>query len=89
EGDDAISASEARSMAEYTRWEGEFAALKPKEKSPEDMTEKLRSTCVLGIKKQISWNPSCKTGDSKWSYDGVCSDPIAFGSLLDLDAPPK
>ncbi|KAJ7876944.1 hypothetical protein B0H14DRAFT_2342531, partial [Mycena olivaceomarginata] len=22
-------------------------------------------------------------------YDGVCSDPIAFGSLLDLDAPPK
>ncbi|KAJ7774366.1 hypothetical protein B0H14DRAFT_2162368, partial [Mycena olivaceomarginata] len=35
------------------------------------------------------WDPSCKTGGSKWSYDGVCSDPIAFGSLLDLDAPPK
>ncbi|KAJ7352192.1 hypothetical protein DFH08DRAFT_923179 [Mycena albidolilacea] len=94
EGDDvAISASEARSMAEYARWlEGEVSALKPKEKSPEDITNaagKLRSACVSGIKKQMSWKPSCKTGGSKWSYDGVCSDPIVFGSLLDLDAPPK
>ncbi|KAJ7472016.1 hypothetical protein FB451DRAFT_1090223 [Mycena latifolia] len=94
EGDDIeITASEARVVAEYTRWlEGELAATKPKEKSPEDISaaaEKLRSACVSGIKKQMAWKPTCKTGGAKWSYDGVCADPIVFGSMLNLSAAPK
>ncbi|KAK6996694.1 hypothetical protein R3P38DRAFT_3070047 [Favolaschia claudopus] len=94
EGDDvAVTASEARSLAEYARWlEGEVAATKPKAKSAEDINraaEKLRSACVSGIKKQMTWKPSCKTGGAKWSYDGVCPDPAVFGSLVNLSAPPK
>ncbi|KAJ7822952.1 hypothetical protein B0H13DRAFT_1919869 [Mycena leptocephala] len=89
----ALDASEARTIAEYARWlEGEVAAMKPKERSPEDIAraaEKLRSACVSGIKKQMTWKPSCKSGSAKWSYDGVCSDPAVFGSLLNLSAPPK
>ncbi|KAJ6554254.1 hypothetical protein B0H19DRAFT_1262640 [Mycena capillaripes] len=88
-----ITASEARTVAEYARWlEGEVTAMKPKEKSPEEISraaEKLRSACVSGIKKQMTWKPSCKNGGAKWSYDGVCSDPAIFGSLLHLSAPPK
>ncbi|KAF7335789.1 hypothetical protein MVEN_02234900 [Mycena venus] len=88
-----MSASEARALAEYARWlEGEVSATKPKEKSPEEISsaaEKLRSACVSGIKKQMTWKPSCKNGGAKWSYDGVCTDPAVFGSLLNLSAPPK
>ncbi|KAJ7209020.1 hypothetical protein B0H12DRAFT_1062211 [Mycena haematopus] len=94
DGDDiTISASEARTVVEYVRWlEEEVAGLKPKEKSLEEINnaaEKLRSACVSGIKKQMAWKPTCKTGGAKWSYDGVCSDPAVFGALLDLSAPPK
>ncbi|KAJ7119687.1 hypothetical protein C8R44DRAFT_982357 [Mycena epipterygia] len=93
DGDTEISPSEARSMAEYARWlEGELSATKPKEKSPQEIrgaAEKLRNACVSGIKKQMTWKSTCKTGGSKWSYDGVCSDPAVFGAMLDLDAPPK
>ncbi|KAJ6468258.1 hypothetical protein C8R45DRAFT_1078978 [Mycena sanguinolenta] len=90
---ESISASEARTVAEYARWlEGEVAALKPKEKSPAEISnaaEKLRGACVSGIKKQMAWKPSCKTGGAKWSYDGVCSDPAVFAALLRLSTPPK
>ncbi|KAJ7689009.1 hypothetical protein B0H17DRAFT_937852 [Mycena rosella] len=93
DGDVEISPSEARVVAEYTRWlEGELAATKPKEKSLEEIqaaAEKLRNACVSGIKKQMAWKPTCKTGGAKWSYDGVCADPIIFGSMLNLDAAPK
>jgi hypothetical protein len=107
----ALDVSEACNFAEYVRWlKGEVAAMKPKERSPEDIAraaEKLRSACVSGIKKQmtvrdpspfstrffidwpVQWKPSCKSGSAKWSYDGVCSDPAVFGSLLNLSAPPK
>ncbi|KAJ7748085.1 hypothetical protein B0H16DRAFT_1420794 [Mycena metata] len=93
DGDDVeISASEARAMAEYTKWlEGELAATKPKEKTAEEIhgaAGKLRNACVSGIKKQMAWKPSCKTNGAKWSYDGVCSDPVVFASLLGLGAPP-
>ncbi|KAJ7661955.1 hypothetical protein DFH06DRAFT_1042855 [Mycena polygramma] len=94
EGDEVvITASEARTVADYARWlEGEIVAMKPKEKSADEINqaaEKLRSACVSGIKKQMSWKPSCKNGGARWSYDGVCSDPAVFGSLLNLSAPPK
>ncbi|KAF8545585.1 hypothetical protein OG21DRAFT_1502203 [Imleria badia] len=51
--------------------------------------EKLRKAANSGIKKQMSWKPSCKTGSAKWVYDGVCSDPLVFGTLLGLDGPPS
>ena len=35
------------------------------------------------------WKPSCKTGTAKWMYDGVCSDPLVFGTLLGLGGPPN
>ncbi|KAJ7434788.1 hypothetical protein B0H11DRAFT_2116406 [Mycena galericulata] len=95
EGDDdaEISPSEARSIAQYARWlEEELAATKPKEKTKEEIdaaAEKLRSACVSGIKKQMAWKPTCKTGGAKWSYDGVCADPVVFGSLVNLPGPPK
>ncbi|KAF7375319.1 hypothetical protein MSAN_00418800 [Mycena sanguinolenta] len=94
DGDDiSISVSEARVVAEYARWlEGEVASLKPKEKSSAEISnaaERLRGACVSGIKKQMAWKPSCKTGGAKWTYDGVCSDPAVFAALLGLSAPPK
>ncbi|KAH9919463.1 uncharacterized protein BXZ73DRAFT_52546 [Epithele typhae] len=50
--------------------------------------EKLRRAVVSGIKKQMSWKPSCKTGSAKWLYDGICPDPEVFGVLLGLGGPP-
>ncbi|KAJ7753930.1 hypothetical protein DFH07DRAFT_823636 [Mycena maculata] len=94
EDDDAeVTDADARSIAEYARWlEGEVAATKPKEKSKEEIgaaAEKLRGACVSGIKKQMAWKPSCKTGGARWAYDGVCADPLVFGALLHLAGPPK
>ncbi|KAJ7153213.1 hypothetical protein C8R46DRAFT_961577 [Mycena filopes] len=84
---------DTRMLVNYARWlEGELAALKPKEKTTEeidDAAERLRNACVSGIKKQMAWKPTCKTGGAKWSYDGVCTDPAVFASLLNLNAPPK
>jgi hypothetical protein len=58
DGDVKITPSDARTVAEYTRWlETELIATKPKEKSPEEIrgaAEKLRSACVSGIKKQLT-----------------------------------
>ncbi|TCD70024.1 hypothetical protein EIP91_005276 [Steccherinum ochraceum] len=51
--------------------------------------EKIRKAAVSGIKKQMSWKPSCTTGTAKWTYDGVCADPVVFAALMGLDAPPK
>ncbi|KAM5532112.1 hypothetical protein V8D89_014205 [Ganoderma adspersum] len=70
---------------------GAAAATKPARSQPdlETAAEKLRKAAVSGIKKQMSaWKPSCKTGSAKWVYDGVCSDPEVFGSLMRLGGPP-
>jgi len=50
--------------------------------------EKIRRAAVSGIKKQMTWKPTCKTNTAKWSYDGLCADPEVFGILLGLDGPP-
>ncbi|KAI0674213.1 hypothetical protein C8Q78DRAFT_967517 [Trametes maxima] len=55
----------------------------------EEAADKLRRAAQSGIKKQMSWKPSCKTGSAKWSYDGICPDPEVFGALLGLGGPPK
>ncbi|KAI0701681.1 hypothetical protein C8Q76DRAFT_633436 [Earliella scabrosa] len=54
----------------------------------EAAADKLRKAAVSGIKKQMSWKPSCKTGSAKWSYDGICADPEVFGVLMNLGGPP-
>ncbi|KDQ64463.1 hypothetical protein JAAARDRAFT_118704 [Jaapia argillacea MUCL 33604] len=55
----------------------------------EDAAEKIRKAAVSGIKKQMKWRDSCKTGTAKWSYDGICPDPEVFGVMLNLGGPPK
>jgi len=55
----------------------------------EEEAEKIRKAANSGIKKQMTWKPSCKTGSAKWSYDGICPDPEVFGVLMKLDGPPK
>ncbi|KAI0826699.1 hypothetical protein BC628DRAFT_1373770 [Trametes gibbosa] len=55
----------------------------------EAAADKLRRAAQSGIKKQMSWKPSCKTGSAKWSYDGICADPEVFGCLMGLGGPPK
>ncbi|KAH9896785.1 hypothetical protein C8Q73DRAFT_757262 [Cubamyces lactineus] len=60
-------------------------------KSPAELeaaVEKIRRAAQSGIKKQMSWKPSCKTGSAKWSYDGICPDPEVFGALMGLGGPP-
>ncbi|KAG1763191.1 hypothetical protein EDD22DRAFT_518591 [Suillus occidentalis] len=51
--------------------------------------EKIRKAANSGIKKQMTWKPSCKAGTAKWCYDGVCADPNVFGTMLGLGGPPK
>ncbi|KAF7304068.1 hypothetical protein MIND_00638300 [Mycena indigotica] len=90
---DGLGAADALKVAKYVRWlESAVEQSKPEEQSPAEVAgraEKLQSACVSGIKKQMSWKPSCKTGTAKWSYDGVCPDAAVFAALLGLSAPPK
>ncbi|KAG2013240.1 hypothetical protein CC2G_010173 [Coprinopsis cinerea AmutBmut pab1-1] len=92
EGDDEVR-KEMLQLAQYARMlEDELAALKPKPKSAEDLAkevDKLASVICSGIKKQMSWKPSCKTGSAKWVYDGLCNDPLVFGMLFKQGGPPK
>ncbi|KAF9226836.1 hypothetical protein BS17DRAFT_696913 [Gyrodon lividus] len=76
----------------------------PKTLTPEQLqaaVEKIRKAANSGITKQMmisdasgdnyscQWRSSCKTSSSKWVYDGVCADPLVFGTLLGLGGPPK
>ncbi|KAI0312279.1 hypothetical protein OF83DRAFT_1041077, partial [Amylostereum chailletii] len=54
----------------------------------EAAVEKIRKAAVSGIKNQMKWRASCKTGGAKWVYDGFCPDPEVFGALLGLEGPP-
>ncbi|KIJ69809.1 hypothetical protein HYDPIDRAFT_22971 [Hydnomerulius pinastri MD-312] len=65
---------------------GEGGAAAPKTLTPEQLqaaVEKIRKAANSGIKKQMSG------GTAKWTYDGVCADPLVFGTLLKLGGPPK
>ncbi|KAK7696161.1 hypothetical protein QCA50_000812 [Cerrena zonata] len=79
-------------LAQYARsLEGQVASLMPQPKSAEeldDAMEKIRKAAAAGIKKQMGWKPSCKTGTAKWVYDGVCPDADVFGRLMGLSGPP-
>ncbi|THH18764.1 hypothetical protein EUX98_g8902 [Antrodiella citrinella] len=95
--DDAVIRNELLHLAQYARaLEGQVATSggvgqTGSSKSPEeiaDAVEKLRRAAVAGIKKHMSWKPSCNSGTAKWTYDGVCTDPVIFGALMGLDGPP-
>ncbi|KAF9037816.1 hypothetical protein BDZ89DRAFT_1157256 [Hymenopellis radicata] len=79
-------------LAKYARsLEDQIAASQPQAKSADQLeaaAEKLRKAARSGIKKQMTWKPSCKTGGSRWMYDGVCSDADVFGAMLNLGGPP-
>ncbi|KDR84064.1 hypothetical protein GALMADRAFT_236702 [Galerina marginata CBS 339.88] len=80
------------SLAKYARsLEEEVDSYKPKAKSPQELeaaAEKLANVARSGIRKQMTWKPTCKEGRAKWLYDGVCSDAEVFGKLLGLDGSP-
>ncbi|THH17423.1 hypothetical protein EW146_g3382 [Bondarzewia mesenterica] len=70
---------------------GGSGSAQPPQKSREQLAaaaEKLCKTVVNGIRKQMSWKPSCKTGSARFVYDGICPDPSVFGVLMGLDGPP-
>ncbi|KAJ3062548.1 hypothetical protein HK102_008730, partial [Quaeritorhiza haematococci] len=57
----------------------------PPRKTPEQIqTEvaRLRSIALKQIKAQFKWKPSCKTGGAKWSYQGICDDPVVFAAMV-------
>jgi len=47
-----------------------------------ERAEKLRSICANEIKKQMKWQPSCKKGNTKWSYTGVVPTQQVFYKLF-------
>ncbi|KIY52294.1 hypothetical protein FISHEDRAFT_35383 [Fistulina hepatica ATCC 64428] len=80
-------------VAQYARsLQQQVAALKPKEKSKEDIAvaaDKLAAAVQSGITKQMTWKPSCKQGTARWVYDGVCADPMVFVAILGMSEPMK
>ena len=36
----------------------------------------------------LQWKPTCNSGRAKWTYDGVCTDAVVFGTLMGLTGPP-
>lgn len=95
--------SETRNMlvqlAQYTRnLEEEIvsgAGAEPSTPAPktkdqlEGAAQKIEKAARSGIRKQMTWKPTCKEGRAKWSYDGLCSDPEVFAVLLNLREPMK
>ncbi|OCB87241.1 hypothetical protein A7U60_g5758 [Sanghuangporus baumii] len=62
------------------------------QKSPEQITQeadRLLDTVVRGIKRLLVWKPSCKLNTAKFAYDGICTDPLVFGAMLNMDGPPS
>ncbi|KAL5507769.1 hypothetical protein ACEPAH_5387 [Sanghuangporus vaninii] len=62
------------------------------QKSLEQVTQeagRLLDTVVRGIKKLLVWKPSCKFNTAKFAYDGICTDPLVFGVMLNMDGPPS
>ncbi|KAK5945365.1 hypothetical protein PMZ80_002570 [Knufia obscura] len=43
-----------------------------------DSARKLRTTIAREIKKQMKWQPSCKTGMTKWSYSSAVAHEDVF-----------
>ena len=58
--------------------------------SPEQLQAnvgRLRQLIHKGIKSQMKWKPSCKTGKARFSYEGICDEATfrAFMKLTDKE----
>ncbi|KAJ7581342.1 hypothetical protein C8J56DRAFT_833360 [Mycena floridula] len=88
-----LNASDATALARYARYlEEELENYKPKIKSSDQLAaeaQTMRNVCVSGIKKQMVWKTTCKTGGAKFSYEGVCADPNVLGAMFKVDGAPK
>lgn len=51
--------------------------------------EKSRDLAVAAIKKQMKWQPTCKTGTTKWVYEGMVPHEDVFYKLFDFEKPKK
>ncbi|CUA75273.1 hypothetical protein RSOLAG22IIIB_05810 [Rhizoctonia solani] len=63
----------------------------PPPKTPEQIqaeVTRIKTLITRGIKKLMTWKPSCKHGRAKYAFDGVCPDPRVFGTVFGLDGPP-
>ncbi|KAL9003764.1 MAG: hypothetical protein Q9188_003388 [Gyalolechia gomerana] len=47
---------------------------------------KARDMMEKGIRSQMKWKPSCKTGNVRFSYSGVVASPTIFLTLFRLSA---
>lgn len=50
---------------------------------------KTRDVCAAEIKKQMKWQPSCKTGTTKWSYTAKVPHEDVFYRLFGFEKPKK
>ncbi|CAE6446273.1 unnamed protein product [Rhizoctonia solani] len=63
----------------------------PAPKTPAQIEEevlRIKNLINRGIKKLMTWKPSCKHSGSRYVFDGVCPDPRVFGAVFGLDGPP-
>ncbi|CEL56859.1 hypothetical protein RSOLAG1IB_08137 [Rhizoctonia solani AG-1 IB] len=63
----------------------------PPPKTPaqiEEEVSRIKNLINRGIKKLMTWKPSCKHSGSRYVFDGVCPDPRVFGAVFGLDGPP-
>ena len=54
-----------------------------------ERAKKTRDVCAAEIKKQMKWQPSCKTGTTKWSYIGIVPHEDVFYKLFGFEKPKK
>ncbi|KAF8322598.1 hypothetical protein DL93DRAFT_2071449 [Clavulina sp. PMI_390] len=76
-------------LAKYARFlesAGASGKIKPTADQVSTSVEKMRKAACSGIKKQLTWKPSCKTGSAKWTYDGIAPNPESFAALLGLES---
>ncbi|TDL30014.1 hypothetical protein BD410DRAFT_811406 [Rickenella mellea] len=96
DGEDEVRKTTVELVEYIKHLEGEVnaatAAAKPVQKTKEQIetaAERVRTAARSGIRKQMSWKPTCKEGRAKWAYDGVCPDPLVFASVMNIEGPPK
>ncbi|KAK6409588.1 hypothetical protein LTR81_016128 [Elasticomyces elasticus] len=54
-----------------------------------ERADKTRDVCRAEIKKQMKWQPSCKQGSTKWSYNGLVPHEDVFYKLFRFEKPKK
>ena len=47
-----------------------------------ERAHKMKEICRKEIKKQMKWQPSCKTGTTKWSYTGIVPTYEVFREMI-------